>query len=163
MLNIFKKKNKLVEVLAPLTGTTVAIEEVPDPVFAQKMMGEGIAIRPTTNTVVAPCKGTVKMLMPNSGHAVGLVSDEGMEILIHVGMDTVSLKGEGFEVVTQVEAKVEIGDPLIIFNEALLKEKGMDTLTMVVVTNPKDLQPDQIIINQEVVAAANAIMIYKQK
>ena len=89
MLNLFKKKSKSVEVLAPLTGTTVSIEEVPDPVFSEKMMGEGIAIKPTTDTVVAPFKGTVKMLMPNSGHAVGLLSEDGLEILIHVGMDTV--------------------------------------------------------------------------
>ena len=162
MLNMFKKKSKVVEILAPLTGTTVAIEEVPDPVFAEKMMGEGIAIKPTTNTVVAPFKGTVKMLMPNSGHAVGLVSDDGIEVLIHVGMDTVSLEGEGFEVVTEVEAAVEPGEPLIIFDEALLKEKGMDTLTMIVVTNPGDLQPDQFMINKEVLAATDAIMLYKK-
>ena len=105
MLNLFKKKSKSVEVLAPLTGTTLSIEEVPDPVFSEKMMGEGIAIKPTTDTVVAPFKGTVKMLMPNSGHAVGLLSEDGLEILIHVGMDTVSLEGEGFEVLTEVEAK----------------------------------------------------------
>ena len=149
MLNLFKKKSKSVEVLAPLTGTTLSIEEVPDPVFSEKMMGEGIAIKPTTDTVVAPFKGTVKMLMPNSGHAVGLLSEDGLEILIHVGMDT-------------VEAKVEPGDPLIKFDEAFLKSKEMDTLTMVVVTNPGDFQPEQFLTNKEVKAANDPIMVYKK-
>lgn len=164
MFNLFKKKNNnnTVEVLAPLTGTTVAIEEVPDPVFSEKMMGEGIAIKPTTNTVVAPFKGTVKMIMPNSGHAVGLVSEAGLEVLIHVGMDTVSLEGEGFEVLTEVDAKVEPGDPLIKFDTALLESKGMDTLTMIVVTNPGDLVPDQFLTNNEVKAAEGVIMVYKK-
>ena len=155
MLNLFKKKSKSVEVLAPLTGTTLSIEEVPDPVFSEKMMGEGIAIKPTTDTVVAPFKGTVKMLMPNSGHAVGLLSEDGLEILIHVGMDT-------FEVLTEVEAKVEPGDPLIKFDEAFLKSKEMDTLTMVVVTNPGDFQPEQFLTNKEVKAANDPIMVYKK-
>lgn len=162
MLNLFKKKSKVVEVLAPLTGTTVPIEEVPDPVFSEKMMGEGIAIKPTTNTVVAPFKGTVKMIMPNSGHAVGLLSEEGLEILIHVGMDTVSLEGAGFEVLTEVEAKVEPGTPLIKFDEAFLKSKGMDTLTMVVVTDPGDFKPEQTLVNKEVKAAADLILTYKK-
>ena len=162
MLKLFKKKSKSVEVLAPLTGTTLSIEEVPDPVFSEKMMGEGIAIKPTTDTVVAPFKGTVKMLMPNSGHAVGLLSEDGLEILIHVGMDTVSLEGEGFEVLTEVEAKVEPCDPLIKFDEAFLKSKEMDTLTMVVVTNPGDFQPEQFLTNKEVKAANDPIMVYKK-
>lgn len=162
MLNLFKKKSKEVEILAPLTGITVAIEEVPDPVFSEKMMGEGIAIKPTSNTVVAPFKGVVKMIMPNSGHAVGLVNEVGLELLIHVGMDTVSLEGEGFEVVTEVDAKVEPGDPLIIFDEALLKEKGMDTLTMIVVTNAGELQPSQFMVNKEVTAAEDTIISYKK-
>ena len=96
MLNLFKKKSKSVEVLAPLTGTTLSIEEVPDPVFSEKMMGEGIAIKPTTDTVVAPFRGSVKCYA-QCGHAVGLLSEDGLEILIHVGMDTVSLEAR-FEV-----------------------------------------------------------------
>ena len=102
------------------------------------------------------------MLMPNSGHAVGLLSEDGLEILIHVGMDTVSLEGEGFEVLTEVEAKVESGDPLIKFDEAFLKSKEMDTLTMVVVTNPGDFQPEQFLTNKEVKAANDPIMVYKK-
>ena len=162
MLNLFKKKNKSVTVLAPLTGTTIPIEEVPDPVFSEKMMGEGIAIKPTSDTVVAPFKGTVKMIMPNSGHAVGLVSEDGLEILIHVGMDTVALEGAGFEVLTEVEAKVEPGDPLIKFDEEFLKAKELDTLTMIVVTNPGDLQPEQFLTNKDVLAATDVIMVYKK-
>ena len=77
-------------------------------------------------------------------------------------MDTVSLEGEGFEVLTEVEAKVESGDPLIKFDEAFLKSKEMDTLTMVVVTNPGDFQPEQFLTNKEVKAANDPIMVYKK-
>lgn len=162
MLNLFKKKGKPISVLAPLSGITVPIEEVPDPVFSEKMMGEGIAIRPTNNTVVAPFKGTVKMIMPKSGHAAGLLSDDGLEVLIHVGMDTVSLEGEGFEVLTTVGSKIEIGDPLIKFDEEFLKSKGMDTLTMIIVTNPGDFKPDQFLTNKNVITAQDEIMIYQK-
>lgn len=162
MFNFFKKKNNVLEIKAPLTGKTVAIEEVPDPVFAEKMMGEGIAIQPTTDTVVAPFKGTVKMLMPNSGHAVGIECENGLEVLIHVGMDTVSLQGEGFDVLTQVDAKVEPGDPLIRFDADFLKSKDMDPLTMLIVTNPDDFQPDQFFVGKDVTAGQDTIMIYKK-
>lgn len=79
-----------------------------------------------------------------------------------MGVDTVSLEGEGFEVLTEVEAKVEPGDPLIKFDEAFLKSKEMDTLTMVVVTNPGDFQPEQFLTNKEVKAANDPIMVYKK-
>lgn len=161
MLNIFKKKSKSLEILAPLTGKTVPIEEVPDPVFSEKMMGEGIAIKPTNNTIVAPFNGIVKMLMPNSGHAIGLLSDEGIEVLIHIGMDTVSLEGKGFNVLTGVDTKIEVGDPLIEFDEEFLKEQGMDTITMIVVTNPGDYKPDQFLNNVDV-KTGEPIMIYKK-
>lgn len=161
MLNLFKKKIKSLEILAPLTGKTVPIEEVPDPVFSEKMMGEGIAIKPTNNTIVAPFNGTVKMLMPNSGHAIGLLSDEGIEVLIHIGMDTVSLEGKGFNVLTGVDTKIEVGDPLIEFDEEFLKEQGMDTITMIVVTNPGDYKPDQFLNNIDV-KTGEPIMIYKK-
>ena len=135
MLNLFKKKSKSVEVLAPLTGTTLSIEEVPDPVFSEKMMGEGIAIKPTTDTVVAPFKGTVKMLMPNSGHAVGLLSEDGLEILIHVGMDTVELQGKYFKPHVKAGDRVKTGDMLLTFDKEAIEKEGYETVTPVIVSN----------------------------
>ena len=86
---------------APLSGVLVPLDTVPDPVFSQKMVGDGIAIDPTSEVLLAPCAGTVVQMHP-AGHAVTVRSSEGLEILVHIGIDTVKLKGEGFEPLVQV-------------------------------------------------------------
>ena len=94
MFNFFKKKD--IELYAPLTGNAVPLTDVPDPVFAEKMVGDGIAILPTSNQVLAPCDGKVVQIFPTN-HAVGIEAEGGVDLLIHVGIDTVELKGEGFK------------------------------------------------------------------
>ena len=97
---------------APFSGVLVPLDTVPDPVFSQKMVGDGIAIDPTSEVLLAPCAGTVVQMHP-AGHAVTVRSNEGLEILVHIGIDTVKLKGEGFEPLVQVGQTVEQGDNLI--------------------------------------------------
>ena len=94
----FLKKNNLV---APVNGKIIPIEEVPDPVFAQKMMGEGIAIIPKDSSFVAPADGTIT-LISETKHAFGMTLDNGMELLVHIGLETVNLKGEGFNTLVEV-------------------------------------------------------------
>ena len=91
----FLKKNKKLELLAPMTGELVKLEDVPDEAFSKKLMGDGIAINPTNDLVVAPCEGQIIQIF-DTNHAVGIETKEGVEILIHIGIDTVNLKGEGF-------------------------------------------------------------------
>ncbi|ELJ9316929.1 PTS glucose transporter subunit IIA, partial [Staphylococcus pseudintermedius] len=91
-----EEANKEIQVYAPMTGEYVKIEDIPDPVFAQKMMGDGFGIRPTEGKVVSPITGVVDNVFPTK-HAIGLKADNGLEVLVHIGLDTVQLNGEGFE------------------------------------------------------------------
>ena len=120
--------------VSPMTGKIVPLENVNDEVFSSKMMGDGIAILPSDGKVYAPVSGEVTVTM-DSNHAVGLASENGAEILIHVGLDTVELAGEGFITHIQKGDHVEAGDLLIEADLELIKEKGYDTTTIIVVTN----------------------------
>jgi sugar PTS system EIIA component len=133
---LFGKKDikKEETVVAPLTGKIVSIEEVPDPTFSQKMMGDGIAIEPTEGVVVAPVNGEVVQFF-HTKHAIGIKSESGAEILIHVGLETVSMNGEGFEGHVKVGDKVKAGDKLLSFDLDLIKEKAASTITPIVITN----------------------------
>ncbi|MCG0238048.1 MAG: glucose PTS transporter subunit IIA [Firmicutes bacterium] len=123
-----------VVLVAPVTGTVVPLEEVPDPVFAQGLVGEGVAVQPAGELVVAPCAGTVAHLFPG-GHGVGLVSPEGVEVLLHVGIDTVQLRGQGFTPLVREGDRVRAGDPLVRFDRAVLRAAGKEAVTPVLVTN----------------------------
>ncbi|MCE5334898.1 MAG: phosphoenolpyruvate--protein phosphotransferase [Desulfobacteraceae bacterium] len=120
---------------APLCGVLVPMEQVPDPVFAQKMVGEGIAIDPVSQTLVAPCDGKIVMLHP-AGHALTLATPEGIEVLMHVGLDTVGLKGEGFTSHVKDGDSVRAGQPLIDFDADFIATHAKSLMSMIVVTNP---------------------------
>lgn len=122
------------EITAPLAGEAVALSDVPDPIFATAKLGKGIAIKPTGTTVVAPADGTV-IAVQKSGHAVGLRLDNGVELLIHVGIDTVQLNGEGFKVHVERKEHVKAGSPLITFEPKFIQSKGYNLITPVLVTN----------------------------
>ncbi|KZE37283.1 PTS glucose transporter subunit IIA [Bhargavaea cecembensis] len=132
--NLFKKKDKEEKVVAPVSGQLMPIDQVPDPVFSGKMMGEGIAVMPDSGSVVAPVDGTVVMVA-DTGHAIGIRSAQGTEYLIHIGLDTVALKGEGFNVLVRQDDKVTAGQPLIEADWTYLGENAKSTVTPIVVTN----------------------------
>ncbi|KOS23684.1 PTS glucose transporter subunit IIA [Bacillus anthracis] len=121
-------------IVAPLTGAVKNIEEVPDPVFAGRMMGDGFAIDPTEGVVVSPVDGEIVHLFPTK-HAIGIQSEGGTEILIHFGFDTVKLDGEGFEAHVSEGQAVKAGDKLISFDLELIREKAKSTITPIVITN----------------------------
>lgn len=106
-------------------GEVISLSEVPDPVFAQKMMGDGIAVIPKDGKVVSPVKGQIIQVFPTK-HAIGIRTKHGLEVLIHVGLDTVELNGEGYEVTVSEGQKVKIGDPImnvdIEFIEKIIKK-----------------------------------------
>lgn len=133
--NLFAKK--MDELCAPVAGRAVPVTEVPDPTFAEEMLGKGIAIQPTEGKVYAPCDATVDMMF-TTGHAVSLVADCGAEVLIHVGLETVSLEGKHFTVHAQNGDKVKKGDLLIEFDLEAIKAAGFDTITPMVVCNSGD-------------------------
>ena len=131
---------------SPMTGEIVPLENVNDPVFSTKMMGEGVAILPTDGKVYSPVTGEVSVMM-DSNHAVGLVSENGAEILIHVGIDTVQMNGEGFTAHVQKGDTVQAGDLLIEANLDTIKEHEYDSTTMVIVTNTDNYS--EVIVTKE--------------
>lgn len=131
MFEFLKKVSN--EVAVPVTGTCIRIEEVPDPVFSGKMMGDGFAVIPESDTVVAPMSGEIAMVA-DTKHAFGMKTKSGVELLVHIGLDTVNLNGEGFTVLIGPGSKVKAGDPVIRFDRTGMEEKGLNTTTMVVFT-----------------------------
>ncbi|MFA2841426.1 PTS glucose transporter subunit IIA [Bacillus paranthracis] len=121
-------------IVAPLTGAVKNIEEVPDPVFAGRMMGDGVAIDPTEGVVVSPVDGEIVQLF-HTKHAIGIKVKNGTEILIHVGLETVKMEGEGFEAHVSEGQAVKAGDKLISFDLELIREKAKSTITPIVITN----------------------------
>lgn len=119
---------------APLTGLMVSIDTVPDPVFARKLVGDGFSIDPLSNDLLAPIAGEVADLQP-SGHAVTIRSDEGLEVLLHIGLDTVKMDGAGFTPHVSVGSRVDVGDTLVSFDLDLVAREAKSLLTQVVVTN----------------------------
>ena len=125
------------EIFSPLTGRVIPLKDISDPVFSQEMMGKGVAIEPTDGKVVSPITGTVVMVF-DTHHAIGLKSEEGVEVLIHVGMDTVELKGKGFTPHVQNGDRVSVGDLLVEADLAFIQEAGYSIVTPVVITNSAD-------------------------
>ena len=128
-------------ITAPLSGRVIPMEEIPDQVFSQGILGEGVGIEPTGNVVVAPADATVCSVMEDSRHAVGLTLDNGAELLIHVGIDTVSMNGDGFQLHVKAGDRVRLGDKLITFDPEKIKAAGHPTTTAFLVTDPGDLAP----------------------
>ncbi|MEB7433696.1 PTS sugar transporter subunit IIA [Staphylococcus pasteuri] len=129
-----KEVDKNIQVYSPLSGECVKIEDIPDPVFAQKMMGEGFGINPTEGTVVSPIEGTVDNVFPTK-HAIGLKAENGLELLVHIGLDTVQLDGEGFEVLVDSGDNVKVGDPIIKFDVEYIKNNAKSVISPVIITN----------------------------
>lgn len=143
MLSFFnKKKNETTvssnNLKAFLSGKVISIENVKDPVFSAKILGNGLAIEPENELIIAPCDGVISTVMADSKHAVGITAENGMELLIHEGIDTVALNGEGFELFVKEGDNVKEGDKLIHFDAKLIKSKGYQTTCILVVTNSDD-------------------------
>jgi PTS system beta-glucosides-specific IIC component len=126
----------LATVGSPVAGIVVPLTEVPDPVFSKGIVGRGVGVDPTEDTVYAPAAGKVVVAQP-TGHAFGLLLDSGVELLIHVGIDTVNLAGKGFDVKVAAGDRVEAGTPLVTFDRKVIEDAGYSLVTPVLVTNPK--------------------------
>ncbi len=127
--------NKTIKIKAPVNGQSVDLDEVPDEVFSQRMMGVGLAIIPSDGLFVAPADGELTMLF-RTGHAYGMILDNKVELLVHIGIDTVELAGEGFEILSQQGQRVQAGDPIVRVDLELLKQKGYEIITPIIVTSP---------------------------
>ncbi|MFZ7134947.1 PTS glucose transporter subunit IIA [Avibacterium avium] len=156
------KSNKTVEVeiYAPLSGDIVNIEDVPDVVFSEKIVGDGIAIRPTGNKLVAPVDGVVGKIF-ETNHAFSMESTDGVELFVHFGIDTVELKGEGFRRVAEEGQTVKRGDTIIELDLDLLEAKAKSVLTPVVISNMDEISHIEKKTG-EVVAGESVVLVVKK-
>ncbi|WP_144557475.1 glucose-specific PTS transporter subunit IIBC [Shouchella miscanthi] len=145
---------------SPMTGRLLSINEVPDQVFAEKMMGDGFAIEPTDGTVVSPVEGKITTVFPTK-HAIGITSVTGREVLIHIGIDTVKLGGEGFTVYVEEGQSVHIGDKLVEFDVAYISKNAKSTVTPIVFTNLAEGETVQVRTGSVKAGDENKIQINK--
>lgn len=143
-------------IYSPVDGQIVELEKVNDPVFSSGAMGKGIAVKPSGNTVVSPVDGLVQIAF-ETGHAYGLKSKDGVEVLIHIGIDTVSLDGKGFKQKVAANQEVKKGDVLGTFDSAAIKDAGLDDTIMVIVTNTADYAEVSPVASGAVKAGDNLI------
>ena len=143
---------------APVAGTATPLEKVADPVFSSGALGNGVGIVPSDGHVRAPVAGTVVTAM-DSGHAYGIRTDDGVEVLVHVGLDTVNLKGEGFSPRVGAGQRVDRGDPLVDVDLAAVRQAGYDPTTVLVVTNTASLGAVVPVVDGEVTTATTVVEI----
>jgi len=161
---LFGKKEVLKEetILAPLTGSVVQLTDVPDPVFSEKMLGDGIAIMPTDGTVVAPFDAEIVQVFPTK-HAIGLRGKSGLEVLIHIGLETVALNGEGFESFVQQGDHVKAGDKLVTFDMTFVGEKANSIVTPITLTNGEIVESFTVSEESPVTAGETVLIQVKIK
>lgn len=147
----------LVEISSPLSGQVKELSQATDPVFAQGVMGQGVLIEPSQGELLAPVDGVVSVLFPTK-HAVGIVSDQGVEMLMHIGMDTVNLEGKGFTAHVSQGDRVKAGDKLISFDIDVIKDAGYVTETPVIITNQDQYQADALGSLPRQIAVGDALM-----
>ena len=140
-------------VYAPFGGNAIAMEEIPDPVFSEGILGKGCGLEPGEETVCAPFNGTVTQVI-DTKHAVGVTSKDGVELLIHVGMDTVAMNGEGFNCLVKEGDTVKLGQKLMTFSMEAIKAAGHPVTTAVVVTNADDFADIQVLAKGQIAQGA---------
>ncbi len=145
------------EIYAPVSGKTIPIESVPDLVFAQKTIGDGISVAPSSYVLCAPCDGTITNIH-SAHHALTLQTPQGIDVLMHIGLDTVLLKGRGFSLKTAVGRSVKTGDPLIAFNRDIIEQNGKSLLTEIVIANMDKTAGIKAEINKDVHAGTDVIL-----
>lgn len=134
MFSILKKSGNK-ECKAFLSGTVIPISEVQDDIFAQKVLGDGVAILPADQVLKSPCDGVISTIMKDSFHACGIKMNNGAELLLHIGINTVEMNGNGFRVLVKEGNKVKEGQELIVFDKEKIEQAGYSAITMMVITD----------------------------
>ncbi|KKI92758.1 PTS glucose transporter subunit IIA [Bacillus sp. SA1-12] len=156
--SLFRKKH-VEQITSPVNGTVIELANVPDPVFSQKMMGEGLAVQPAVGNVVAPLDGEIVQLSEETKHAFGIRSENGIEVLVHIGLETVALKGKGFEVLVKEGQKVEKGQPMIQVDLTYIKQHASSDLVILVITNSQDDRFSLEFLDEQTVLAGQTDLV----
>lgn len=160
MFDIFKKN---IKVIAPISGKVIDLEKVPDPVFAQKVVGDGVAIDELEGDIAcAPIDGTIALIF-RTNHAFAVRTTDGVEILVHIGIDTVELGGEGFERLVEEGAVVKAGQPIIRFNRDVITNSGRSLSSPVIITTPDLVAKISTNTGEKVSAGKEVVFSYKLK
>jgi PTS system glucose-specific IIA component len=159
MFGLFQK-NKVVEFTSPVIGTAVPLTAVPDQVFATKMVGDGMAFEPKEGIIYSPVNGIIDNVFPTK-HAIGIKTPEGLKVIIHIGIDTVNLKGNGFESLVHRNQAVKNGTKLLVFDMDLLKEKAKSIIVPMIITNTARIRT--ITFNYSEVDLDTTVMTVKLK
>lgn len=159
MLGLFKKS---VEIVAPINGNVIELNQVPDKVFAEKLVGDGAAIDSTGDVIKAPVDGTLTLIF-KTNHAFAITTKQGIELLIHIGLDTVELNGDGFERIAEEGSTVKAGDPIIKIDRDFITGKGISLITPVLVTNMDVVDSIKIKKRDGVTAGKDSIFSVKLK
>lgn len=157
MFDIFKKKETYI--MAPFAGVVTELKEVPDEAFAQKMLGDGFAITPEEKTIQSPCEGEVVQMF-STGHAVGIETKSGLEILVHIGIDTVKLDGEGFTILVENGDKVEVGTPLVEIDRDFVEKEAPSLSSPVIITNMEKVKKVELLKTGKVESGAKILKVY---
>lgn len=148
---MFEDLKKRDEIFAPITGKVIDLYEVPDQIFSEKIAGDGVGINSTGDIVLAPADGVIVLIF-ETNHAFAMVLENGIELLVHVGVDTIELKGAGFKRLVEEGARVKLGEPIIKIDREFIEQKGYSLITPVLITNPDRLE--SIKYNTDIMAQA---------
>jgi PTS system D-glucosamine-specific IIA component/PTS system glucose-specific IIA component len=159
MFEFFKKAHNLI---AAVDGKVIDLSQVPDQVFAERLAGDGAAIDAVGDTIVAPADGTISLIF-RTNHAFGINLDDGVELLVHIGLDTVALEGLGFERIAEEGQKVKAGDPIIKIDREFIISKGYSLITPILITNPDIAKDLKSCIGDNVKAGRDIMISYKIK
>lgn len=159
MFNIFKKKNidKNIDLFAPVSGTLVNIEDVNDPAFASKTIGDGVAFRFQDDFICAPADGQISIIA-ETRHAFGMKFENGVEILIHIGLNTVNLGGKGFKCFVSEGKKVKLGTPIIQIDRKVIAEHNIDLTTPMIITQTNGYKLKIVSDNKNIECAKSVVM-----
>lgn len=160
MFDFLKKKDKGIEIGVPVKGKAVPISQVSDPTFGEEILGKGVAIQPADGKIYAPADGTIEMLF-DTKHAVSMTTTEGVELLVHIGLDTVALKGEHFTAHKGNGDAVKKGDLLISVDLEAVKAAGYDVITPMVVCNTSDYQTVEAVTGSDVNPGDTVLILKK--
>jgi sugar PTS system EIIA component len=153
----FLKGKKRTQLLAPLSGKIIPIEDVPDEAFSEKMVGDGIAIDPTSEFVLSPCDGTIGKIF-NTNHAFSMESTDGIELFVHYGVDTIDLNGKGFDRFVEQGAEVKAGDKILKADLEYLKANAKSVITSVVISNMEELKSFDVSDESDAVAGETVVI-----
>lgn len=156
---MFQFLSKSYVLKAPISGKIIDLKDVPDKVFAEKMAGDGAAVQSTGDTIESPADGKLSFIF-RTNHAFGLMLDNGAEILVHIGIDTVELKGEGFTRIGKEGTYVKVGDPIIKLDREFIISKGYSLITPILITNADIIKKIQVKMGKEV-KAGDVMLNYK--